>query len=203
MRRGRDSSTRRPLVAAVFLAAVAGGPRLAHADEAPTFADRDQPRSEGRDRAFALLLSPVSMVYGTFGGEADFVVTAAVVATVEVDAVHLPSQGKGANALSAGTSWILYPSGSALHGLSVSARVAFARPLREPELHVDWNTDVVECGVGVGWQWTWDYGLSVRVGAGPVLAVGGPPPLMSPELVAGRFRLAAAADAAIGWAFSL
>jgi hypothetical protein len=185
------------------LALVAGSAGHAHAAEAPTFADRDAPVADGRDRSLALLINPIAFAYGLFGAEGDFVLTSALVATVEVDAARLPSRerGAGANAVFAGTSLVVYPSGSALHALYMSGRVAFARPWREPQLRFDFRADVVECGLRAGWHWTWDYGLSVRVGAGPLLAVGGRPPIVSPELVLGPVRLALDVDASIGWAF--
>jgi hypothetical protein len=186
---------------AAALVAGAGDGAQARAAEAPTFADRDPPAAEGRDRSFALLLNPISFAYGLFGAEGDFVVTPVLVATVEVDAARLPRGGPGPNALSAATSLLVYPSGSALHAFYAGARVAFVRPWRQPELHLDFHGDVVECGLSAGWQWTWDYGLSVRLGAGPLLAVGGVPPVVSPELAVGPARLALAVDASIGWAF--
>jgi hypothetical protein len=181
-----------------------GAAGAARADELPTFADRSGSSAPERDRSFAVLLNPLAMAYATFGAEGDFVVTPAIAVAVEVDAVHLPSAARGANAGSVGLGFLAYPWAGALHGFCAGIHVAVVRPWREPAFRIDDRRDVVELGGLVGWHWTWDYGLSLRVGAGPLLAVGGPPPPfvpLSPELVMGRARLLAAADASVGWAF--
>jgi hypothetical protein len=195
-------------VAFLSLAAFALGESVsgaARADDVPTFADRAGPSALGGDRSFAVLVNPLAMACATFGAEGDFVVAPTIAVAVEVDAVHLPAAARGTNAASVSVGFFAYPWASALHGFYASVRVGIVRPWREPAFRIDGRRDVVELGGLVGWHWTWDYGLSLRVGAGPLLAVGGPPPFasVSPELIIGRApaRLMGAADASVGWAF--
>ena len=188
------------LTAAVAALLVA---RAAHGDQAPTFADRDVRSDEGRDRSFALLVSPLAMTYGMFGAETDFVVSPAFVVALDVAAVRTPSWAptRGANGASVGAAVMAYPCGGAFHAFYVGARLGVVRSWHEPIFHVDGRDDVAEFGIAAGWQWTWDYGFSVRLGGGPLVAVGAPPTSMAPELLAGPLRFALSADVSVGWAF--
>jgi hypothetical protein len=204
-RRAACARARRGLFAVALGAAMALVPHVAVADDAPTFADRSGPSVEGRDRSFALFVNPLAMAYGVFGGEADWVASSAIVASVDAAAVRTSAWAPGSThrrgGVAVGGAITAFPWGGALHAFYVGARLGFVRSVDEPLLHVDRGVDVLELGIAAGWQWTWDYGLSVRVGAGPLIAVGGVPPAMSPEVLVGPVRFAAVADASIGWAF--
>lgn len=192
-----------PILACAIVSASVFTPSAVRADEAPTFADRDVSSDEGPDCSFALLVNPVAMVYGVFGLETDFVAASAVVIAFDVEGVRTPSwapEGQ-ASGVSVGGAVLAYPWRGAFHGCYFGARLGFVRLLREPLLHVDGRVDVAEFGVSAGWQWTWDYGFSVRVGVGPLVAIGAAPPSVSPELLTGPFRFALSADASVGWAF--
>jgi hypothetical protein len=187
-------------VALAFCVAAAF-PATARASEAPTFADREGPSDEGRDRSFALLVAPLAMAFGAFGAESDFVATASLVVAIDAGAVRTPSWAQGANGASGGAGLIAYPSGSAFHAFYVAGRLGAVRSMHEAVFQVDRRTDVADVGISAGWQWTWDYGLSVRVGGGPLAAVGAAPPSMSPALLVGPLRFSLSADVSVGWAF--
>jgi hypothetical protein len=141
------------------------------------------------------------MAYGRFGAEADWVIAPGVVVAVDSAGVRAPSWADGRSGAAVGLAARAYPSGGALHGLVLGLRLGVVRSLHEPIFQADRRIDAAELGLAAGWHWTWDYGLSVRVGAGPLVAVGGRLPSMSPELVAGFVRFALRADASFGWAF--
>ncbi|MCL2449741.1 MAG: hypothetical protein FWD17_12410 [Polyangiaceae bacterium] len=191
------------LVAAAIAAIVLLVPRVARAEAAPTFADRDGPSAgvDASDRSFALFVSPFAMAYGRLGAEGDWVVAHGIVAAVDAAAVRAPSWADGRSGAALGLAAHAYPLGSAFHALALSARLGVVRSLRDPPFRVNPHVDAAELALSAGWHWTWDYGLSVRVGAGPLVAVGGRLPPMSPELLAGPVRVSLWGDASVGWAF--
>jgi hypothetical protein len=177
----------------VFFVLVAAWSSRAGAEPATTY-DRD-PIGEGEpDHKMAILLNPLDVALGVYGGEVDFVLGDHVAVGVEGAFYNF----SGATATAMGVGLIMYPLSGALHGWYVDPRVAYARPLDEGPFHFDWQNDVVGFGVTSGWQWTWDYGFSVRVGGGAMYYHGGggfdpqSAPVRGPQLVL---------DGSIGWAF--
>ncbi|HEY1694015.1 MAG TPA: hypothetical protein VGG39_17730 [Polyangiaceae bacterium] len=171
--------------------AIASGTARA-SDDVPTFADRSTRDVVEVDRSFAILLDPLAISAGVYGGDVDFVLGRHFAASVEGD-VYTLSSGV-ATAFGAGL--LFYP-GTAFHGLYVQPRAVFARPLSEGFTHVDLATDAFGLGATAGWQWTWDYGFTVRLGGGGMYFLGGTGApgavaLGGPQLVV---------DGSLGWAF--
>jgi hypothetical protein len=163
----------------------------AHAEEAPTFADRTEREVVGEDRTFALLVNPLAAAVGVYGGEADFVLGRHFAASVE-GAVANAGDSLG---LAVGGGLLFYP-GTTFHGLYLEPRMVYVRPLTEKVTRFDLGTDVLGVGATAGWQWTWDYGFTVRLGVGGMYFAGGGSSgelgLSGPELVM---------DGSVGWAF--
>ena len=182
----------RCLFCVTFVLAMAlAGPAMA---DPPTSYDRD-PIGEGEpDHRLAILMNPLDVVLGVYGGEVDFVLGDHVAVGVEGAFYNL----NGSAATAMGVGMLMYPLSGALHGWYVDPRLAYARPLDEGVVHFDWHNDVLGFGVTSGWQWTWDYGLSVRVGGGAMYYRGGggfdpqSAPIHGPQL---------ALDGSLGWAF--
>ncbi|MGA7124094.1 MAG: hypothetical protein WBY94_28590 [Polyangiaceae bacterium] len=164
----------------------------ARADDQPTFADR--PDEEVRDvqRRLNVLLNPLAVSVGLYGGEVDFVLGRFAAVAVE-GAIYRHGDGVG-EALSAGL--LIYPLGGALHRLYFEPRVAWARPLGLTKL--DWSADVVGLGATAGWQWTWDYGLSLRAGGGVIYFLTGQAGGLDNSLPVGAQIVL---DGSVGWAF--
>ncbi len=167
----------------------------ARADAPPTFADRSDEETAGSERRFAFLVNPLAASVGVFGGEVDFVLGRFAAIAVEAD-LYRRGDGPG-EALGAGL--VVYPLGSALHGLYLEPRVAFARPFSAGIAEFDWSTDAVGLGATAGWQWTWDYGFSVRLGGGAMYFLGGSRADPSGEPLA--LGPQAVLDGSFGWAF--
>jgi hypothetical protein len=171
--------------------AMSGSARAA--EDAPTFADRSTGEVVDVDRSFSIMLDPLAIAMGVYGGDVDFVLGKHFAASVEGAVYDL--SGTTATALGAGL--LFYPS-VAFHGLYLEPRVVFARPLSAGLVQVDWSSDALGVGATAGWQWTWDYGFTVRLGGGGTWFTGGPSPaagavaLRGPQLVM---------DGSIGWAF--
>src|ERR1700681_2084524 len=91
-------------------------------DDPPTFADRTDEEVGDTDRRFAFLLDPLAMAVGVFGGEADFVLGRYAALAIEGD-LYRRGDMTG-EALGAGLA--IYPLASALHGLYVEPRIAYA-----------------------------------------------------------------------------
>jgi hypothetical protein len=163
----------------------------AFADDAPTFADRSDDAIEDADASVAMMLAPLAVACGVFGGEADFVVQRSL--AVSIDAAGYRSEGATLGALGAGL--LVFPLRTVFHGLYLEPRVVYTHALSE-NLVAGPGALSVE-GVA-GWQWTWDYGLSVRLGAGLAGSSGGLA-VRAPDISLGR--LALVADAAFGWAW--
>ena len=164
----------------------------ARADDPPTFADRRDEEVRDTDRSFDVLLNPLAMTIGLYGGEVDFVLGQYVVVAVE-GAVYRRGDGTGETL---GVGLLVYPLGGALQRLYFEPRVAYARPwsLAEP----DWSANVVGLGGTAGWQWTWDYGFSVRVGGGAMYFLGGQGDGPHGALPVGPQVVL---DGSVGWAF--
>jgi hypothetical protein len=188
-------STLRPLVAAALVLSVlvaTTAPARA-AEDVPTFADRSSKDIVDIDRSFAIMLNPLAIAVGVYGGDVDFVLGRHFAASVEGDVYNL----NGTTATAFGAGLLFYPS-VAFHGLYIEPRVAFARPLSEGLLHVDWNSDALGVGATAGWQWTWDYGFTVRLGGGGLYYLGGPSPTPNAVALAGPQLVV---DGSLGWAF--
>jgi hypothetical protein len=165
----------RALVGAALLIGGAANPIPALAEEPPTFADRTD-REEGGDaeRSLGVLFDPLSAASGVFGGEADFVLGAHLVASAEA-ALYSGLYGGlyGGDrppALALGGGLLVYPRG-AFRGPYVEPRVVYAHPLAEGFAHVDLSREAFGAGATLGWQWTWDYGFTLRLGAGAIYFV--------------------------------
>jgi len=168
----------------------------AAADEAPTFADRDDAaEADESERGLGFMLNPLAIAAGIFGGDVDFAVFPRVALGVQ-GAVFQLADGSVATALGVGV--LVYPIRSRFHGLVLEPCVVYARSLREPLAKFDWRANVVGLGGTLGWQWTWDYGLSIRLGAGPMRFVGGS---RAPGIPIGRNGLDVVLDGSIGWLF--
>jgi hypothetical protein len=161
--------------------------------EAPTVYDRDEIGDGEPDHRFALMLNPLDVALGVYGGEADFVLGDHLV--LAVSGAFYSANSTAATALGAGL--LMFPLKSSLHGWYVDPQVAYARPLNEGPVHFDLHTDVAGFGVTSGWQWTWDYGFAVRVGAGAMYFGGGGGDTQSASMRGAQLVL----DGMIGWAF--
>jgi len=165
----------------------------AAAEDVPTFADRPARDVEDVDRTFAVLLDPLAIAAGVYGGDVDFVLGRHFAASVEADVYLLP--GGAATAVGAGL--LFYP-GSKFHGFYLHPRAVYARPLSEGIAHFDASTDAVGLGGSAGWQWTWDYGFTARLGAGAMAFLGGAGPTSGTVQLGGPQVIL---DGCIGWAF--
>jgi hypothetical protein len=175
--------------------ALLANPQSASADPPPTFADRPDEDVRDADRTFSVLLNPLAMAVGLYGGEADFVLGRHVAVAVE-GALYRRGEATG-ELLGAGL--LVYPLGGPLHRLYFEPRVAYAHPAFDPAAKLDWSDDVLGLGATAGWQWTWDYGLSVRIGGGAMYFLGDShlDPSSGSLAVGPRVVL----DGCIGWAF--
>jgi len=180
-----------PLAPALLLLLAPARP--AHAEAAPTFADRPDEAVRDADRAVCVLLHPLAMAVGVYGAEADVTLGGATALAVEG---HVLARG-GPAASVVGLGLLLYPRG-ALRGPYLEPRAVYARPLDGAAPRVDFSADVLGAGATAGWQWTWDYGPSVRVGGGAMYFFGGASPVATGPLAAGPQLVL---DAAFGWAF--
>jgi hypothetical protein len=160
----------RPLACSALTFTLLVGSPVARADDLPTFADRPDEDIRDADRTFALLLNPLAMAAGIFGGEADFVLGRYAAVALEGD-LYRRSDAVGEVL---GVGLLVYPLGGAFCRLYLEPRVAYARPLNERIAKVDWSVDAFGFGATAGWQWTWDYGFSVRIGGGALYFLGGP-----------------------------
>jgi hypothetical protein len=160
----------RPLIRAAFAFALLAVASPTIADDAPTFADASDEEVGDTNRTWGLLLDPLAMVIGVYGGEADVVLARFAALAVEGD---LYRRGDAAG-LAIGTGLLVFPLGSVLHKLYLEPRIAYARPLSRPIAAFAWDMDVVGLGATAGWQWTWDYGFSLRLGGGAMYYLGGP-----------------------------
>lgn len=166
------------------------------ADDVPTFADHDDAaEADETQRAFGLMIDPLAIAEGVFGGDLDIGVLPRVAVGIEGGVFQL-ANGSAAAALGVGL--LVYPIRGTFHGLVLEPCAVYARPLREPLMKFDWRLDVVGLGGIAGWQWTWDYGLSVRLGAGPMRFMGGS---RSPGIPVGRDGVDVVLDGSIGWMF--
>jgi hypothetical protein len=165
----------------------------AASEDVPTFADRPARDVEDTDRTFALLLDPLAIAAGVYGGDVDIVLGRHFAASVEGDVYLLPT---GA-ATAVGAGLLFYP-GSTFHGFYLHPRAVYARPLSEGIARFDASTDAVGLGGSAGWQWTWDYGFTARLGAGAMAFVGGSGPTPGTVQLGGPQIIL---DGCIGWAF--
>lgn len=191
------TDAKRAVRCAFALAAVAAAPfepSVASAEDVPTFADREGGPDE-TPRDFALMLNPLAIAAGVYGGDADFGVIPRVAVSVEGDVFQL---GTGGASTALGVGLLVYPMRTTFHGLWIEPRVVYARPLRERLTRFDWATNVLGVGGVAGWQWTWDYGLSMRLGAGAMRFVGGNG---APGIPVGRYGLDVVLDGSVGWLF--
>jgi hypothetical protein len=168
--------------------------RSAFADDPPTFADRADDAIEDADESVAVLVSPLAVACGVFGGEADVIVQRSIALALDA-AVYGTGASSPAPLGAVGAGVLLYPLGTALHAFYVEPRVVYTRALRSDLGGAPGWVSAV--GV-VGWQWTWDYGLSVRLGGGLAASTRGFPE-RAPALTVGPVALVA--DAALGWAW--
>ncbi len=162
------------------------------AEDVPTFADRADREVEDADRTLAVLLDPLAIAAGVYGGDVDFVLGRHVAVSVEGALYALPS----GTATAFGGGLLLYP-GSALHGFYLHPRAVYARPLAEGLARFDSGTDTVGLGGSAGWQWTWDYGFTLRLGGGAMCFLGGPGPTPGAAPAGPQLIL----DGSLGWAF--
>ena len=161
--------------------------------DAPTTYDRDEIGDGEPDHKFALMINPLDVALGVYGGEADFVLGDHLV--LAASGAFYSVNGSAATALGAGL--LIFPLKSALHGWYVDSQVVYARPLSEGPVHFDLHTDVAGFGATSGWQWTWDYGFAVRVGGGAMYFVGSSTDPQSAPIRGAQLVL----DGMIGWAF--
>jgi hypothetical protein len=187
----------RPLLRSLLGSALAlsalVAPTVARGDDRPTFADRFTKDVVDVDRSFAIMLDPLAIATGVYGGDVDVVIGKHFAASVEGDIYNVT----GTTALAFGAGMIFYP-GVAFHGLYLEPRLVFARPLGEGLVKVDWSSDALGVGATAGWQWTWDYGFSLRLGGGGIYYVGGPSPTPNAVALGGPQIVV---DGSIGWAF--
>jgi hypothetical protein len=186
--------TRRSLLGSMLvLSALAASASAKASDDVPTFADRSNADIEDADRTLGILINPLAVAIGVYGGDVDFVLGKHFAASVEGDLYNL----NGTTSTAFGGGLLFYPN-VAFHGFYLEPRVAYARPLSEGLVHFDWNSDVLGLGATAGWQWTWDYGFTARLGAGGMYFLGSSSPssnavaLSGPQLVM---------DGSIGWTF--
>ncbi|HXX66546.1 MAG TPA: hypothetical protein VEK07_05170 [Polyangiaceae bacterium] len=166
------------------------------ADEAPTFADRDDAaEADETERGLGFMINPLAIAAGVFGGDVDFAVLPRIALGIEGAVVQLAD---GSIASAVGVGLLVYPIRSRFHGLVLEPCAVYARSLREPLARFDWRANVVGFGGTLGWQWTWDYGLSLRLGVGPMRFVGGS---RAPGIPIGRDGLDLVLDGSIGWLF--
>jgi hypothetical protein len=166
----------------------------ARGDDAPTFADRETDAGD-TERAFALMINPLSMTVGVFGAEGDLAIMRHVAVGLESDVYEL---GNGDVSAAVGIGLLVYPIGSGFRGPYVEPRGVYARPLREPLARFEWGVDSVGFGGVAGWQWSWDYGLSARLGAGMMEFLGGG---TAPGATVGSGGITVVMDGSIGWLF--
>ncbi len=184
------AATRFPFCALVMT--VLGVQHGARADDQPTFADRPDEAVLDVERRLSVLLNPLAMSVGLYGGEVDFVLGRFAAVALE-GAIYRRGNDLGQTL---GVGLLVYPLGGALHQLYFEPRVAWARPLGLANL--DWSADVVGLGATAGWQWTWDYGLSLRVGGGALYFLTGQTGVLARSLPAGAQIVL---DGSVGWAF--
>jgi hypothetical protein len=185
----------RPLTLALSALASLGfglAASTAAAEDVPTFADRPSKDVEEVDRKFAVMINPLAIAVGVYGGDVDFVLGKHFAASVEADIYNV--NGTAATAFGAGL--LFYPN-VALHGLYLEPRVVYARPLTEGIAHFDWSTDAFGAGATVGYQWTWDYGFSLRLGGGGMYFLGGQGATGALALSGPQLLM----DGSLGWAF--
>jgi hypothetical protein len=173
--------------------ALSWSPTAVAAEDVPTFADRPARDVEDVDRTFAVLLDPLAIAAGVYGGDVDLVLGRHFAASVEGDVYLLPT----GTATAVGAGLLFYP-GSTFHGFYVHPRAVYARPLSEGIAHFDARTDAVGLGGSAGWQWTWDYGFTARLGAGAMAFLGGAGPASGTVQLGGPQLIL---DGCIGWAF--
>jgi hypothetical protein len=138
--------------------------------------------------------NPLAAATGVFGLEVDFVLVSKVALAVAGEVYRL-GDVPGAT-VSVGL--LAYPFTRAFRGFYVEPRVAYARPMKGPLGQLDWGTDVVGLGGVGGYQWTWDYGLSLRIGIGAQMALGGSLS-GAPGQLFGVGGGALVADTSLGW----
>jgi hypothetical protein len=160
------------------------------ANDAPTFADREDDATEDADATVAVMFAPLAIACGVFGGEADFVVQRAL--ALSVDAVGYRPDGATLGAVGVGL--LVYPLRSVFHGLYLEPRVIYAHALSQT---LPSGPGALSVEAVSGWQWTWDYGLTIRFGAGVAGSTGGGSAIRAPDVSLGR--LALVADAGLGW----
>jgi hypothetical protein len=176
---------------ALSLALLADGVPADAADDSPTFADRSTKDVVDVERTFGIMLDPLAIAMGVYGGDVDLVLGKHFALSLEGGIDDL----NGTTATALGVGLLCYPH-VAFHGLYLEPRVAYARPLRDGLFRIDWSADVLGFGATAGWQWIWDYGFTIRLGGGGMDYLGGPAPgalaLRGPQLVV---------DGSLGWAF--
>jgi len=166
------------------------------ADEAPTFADReDGAEADETERGLGMMLNPLAIAAGVFGGDLDFVVVRRIALSAEGAVFQL---GDGGTSTALGVGLLVYPTRSAFHGLVLEPRAVYTRPLRQPPFRFDWDANVVGFGGVAGWQWAWDYGFTVRLGAGGMKFIGA---ARAPGLPLGRDGVDVVLDGSFGWLF--
>jgi hypothetical protein len=174
-----------------FALVLLGVTNVARADDVPTFADRSDDAIQDADASFALMVAPLAVAFGVFGGEADFVVQRSLAVSVEAAGYRRDDVTLGA----VGVGLLVYPTRMAFHELYLEPRVRYTRPLRQ---NLGGGPGALSGALLAGWQWTWDYGLSLRLGAGAALSSGA---LEEQEPKVSVGRLALVADASFGWAW--
>jgi len=187
----------RAMVSSTLLLAALAASAPAHAaDDVPTFADRADRDVEDNDRTLAVMLNPLAVAAGVYGGDVDFVLGKHFAASVEGNLY-----GFGSSASTAFGGGLLFYPAAALHGFYVEPRVAFARPLSEGLMHFDWSSDALGVGATAGYQWTWDYGFSLRLGGGAMYFLDGGSPSPGAGAVATLSGPQLVMDGSLGWAF--
>jgi hypothetical protein len=182
---------RHRLACLAFVAALLAVAPGSSADDAPTFADREDDDVRAGDRAFGFMINPLAMALGVFGGEADFVLGRHAAVAVEGGLYRR----RESTAIATGVGLLVYPFSGALQGAYVEPHLIYARRLNESVAPLEGGADAIGLGATAGWQWTWDYGLSVRVGAGVMYFLGDAGPNM---LATGPQPVL---DGSFGWTF--
>jgi hypothetical protein len=184
-------TSRHRLAGLAFVLALLAAAPGSRAEDAPTFADREDDEVRAADRAFGFMINPLAVALGVFGGEADFVLGRHAVVAAEGGVYRR----RESVAVATGVGLLVYPFNSALHGAYIGPHLIYARRLNESVGPFDWGADAIGLGATAGWQWTWDYGLSVRVGAGVMYFLGDAGPNM---LATGAQPVL---DGSFGWTF--
>jgi hypothetical protein len=170
--------------------------KRALAEDLPTFADDPPSELDDVDRKIVLMMDPLSMAEGMFGGEADLALGPWWALALQADVCRPGAHTEAA----LGMGLLIYPFNATFHGFYLEPSVAYVHPLKYGMFQVGGRSEVALASVEAGWQWTWEYGFALRVGGGA--AIDSSPSMSAfPARWPTSARVAMVTDTSLGWAW--